>query len=40
MDAEIFVSQHLHLDKPLTVKPLSRCYEGKEKWFTVKDCVV
>ena len=37
MDAEIFVSQHLHLDTPLTAKPLSWCYQVKEKWFAVKD---
>ena len=37
MDAEIFVSQHLHLDTPLTAKPLSWCYQVKGKWFTVKD---
>ena len=37
MDAEIFVSWHLNLDTSLTAKPLSLCYQVKEKWFTVKD---
>ena len=39
MDAEIFVSRHLHLDTPLTAKPLSWCYQVKENWFTVKNWI-
>ena len=37
MDADIFVSQHLHLDTPLTAKPLSWWYQVNWKWFSVKD---
>ena len=31
MDAEIFVSRHLHLDTPLNAKPLSWYYQVKEE---------
>ena len=37
MDAEIFVYRHLHLDTPLTAKPLSWYFQVEEKWVTVKD---
>ena len=43
MDAEIFVSRHLHLDTPLTAKPPSCCYIVQEKWLTAKNwrvCVI
>ena len=36
MDADIFVPRHLHLDTHPTAKPLSWCYQVKEKLFTLK----